>query len=627
MYERNAIVLERYFNQMFGYNMKNNIKTNFKDYCELVEYFEKYRDITDEEDNIMQEYDLTANKIREVQKRQEILSKKMAKYQTEREDLFQNIDENSETIQKKFEAINNNIEVINEQIKENANNFVDVIAEFSEKSLVRTNCGRTRRNIESEYNKKLTKALNDYKEIDVDIEKVAKQFIDTPTDDIEEELKEKIKKNGEKEKIPFNMEVITKAITLCVDIQKRETEILANIYDKTNKLFSEIKSNATKGDKHKKIIKDSKSKLEFVGALKEYLVQFLDNERLTAVNGADEHNKLMKEACENLDEDIVQINNLYTLLLKEISKKITKKSYAELYNIDYLKDLEQKSEEFEKQIKKLNLPVTIINPNYWRIEGMKKIYDVFYRNVTEEYGRDLSEYMPKEEESVDEEEIDEDWDFDIIDNKKETKEEKKAVKPKRIKRKIKGISQEEEKSNSEIDDDEIDMILGFNGENNAPEDFDDEEIAPEDDFREDEEDDDVYYDIWGNDIKDEDEDDAEEDDEDDFDDEEDFDDNEEEETEEDDDESDDWDDQDDDDSDWEDYEEDTDDEDWDDEIEEDDDDDDWDDEFEEDDNEEEEQEEPKTKNKKNDDWGNEFIKINEKDKTKKKKGFFDKFKK
>ena len=28
MYERNAIVLERYFNQMFGYNMKNNIKIN-----------------------------------------------------------------------------------------------------------------------------------------------------------------------------------------------------------------------------------------------------------------------------------------------------------------------------------------------------------------------------------------------------------------------------------------------------------------------------------------------------------------------------------------------------------------------------------------------------------------------
>lgn len=627
MYERNAIVLERYFNQMFGYNMKNNIKTNFKDYCELVEYFEKYRDITDEEDNIMQEYDLTANKIREVQKRQEILSKKIVKYQADRENLFQNIDENSETIQKKFEAINNNIEVTNEQIKENANNFIDVIAEFSEKSLVRTNCGRTRRNIESEYNKKLTKALNDYKEIDVDIEKVAKQFIDTPTDDIEEELKEKIKKNGEKEKIPFNMEVITKAITLCVDIQKRETEILANIYDKTNKLFSEIKSNATKGDKHKKIIKDSKSKLEFVGALKEYLVQFLDNERLTAVNGADEHNKLMKEACENLDEDIVQINNLYTLLLKEISKKITKKSYAELYNIDYLKDLEKKSEEFEKQIKKLNLPVTIINPNYWRIEGMKKIYDVFYKNVTEEYGRDLSEYMPKEE-IIPEDEADDDWDFD---DEKELKEERKNNKTRKIiKRKIKGISQEEEKSNSEIDD-EIDMILGFNDEDNSHEDFEDEEeIAPEDDFSEDE-DDDVYYDIWGNDIKDEEDDDFDDDeDEDDFEDEDYTDEELEEDNDDEEDESSDWDDdQDDDDSDWDDDEddlddEDTDDEDWDDEDESDDDD--WDDDIEED-NDEEELEEPKTKNKKNDDWGNEFIKIKEKDKSKKKKGFFDKFKK
>ena len=570
MYERNAIVLERYFNQMFGYNMKNNIKTNFKDYCELVESFEKYRDITDEEDNIMQEYDLIANKIREVQKKQEILSKKNTKYQAEREEIFQNIDENSEIIQKKFNVINNNIEQVNEQIKENANDFIEVITEFSEKSEIRTACGRTRRNIESEYNKKLNKALNDYKEIDIDIEKTAKQFIDIPTDEIEEELKEKIQKNGEREKIPFNMEVITKAITLCVDVQKRETEILANIYDKTSRLFSEIKSNAPKGDKHKKIIKDSKSKLEFVGALKEYLVQFLDNERLTAVNGAEEHNKLMKEACENLDEDIVQINNLYTLLLKEISKKITKKTYAELYNINYLKDLEKKSEEFEKQIKKLNLPVTIINPNYWRIEGMKRIYDVFYKNVTEEYGRDLSEYMPKEENG-----IDEDNDFDDV---KELKEKNKNEKSRKTKRKIKEIVQEEEpdpKINDEVDDeidDKIDMILGFNDERN--DEWDDEEISPEDDFRE--EDDDIE-------------------------------------------EEKDWDDEIEDDEEWE-----------EDIADIDDDDDDWDDDIEEEKEEEEEEEEeiePKSKKTKQDDWENEFIKINDKNKSKDKKGFFNKFKK
>ena len=146
MYERNAIVLERYFNQMFGYNMKNNIKTNFKDYCELVESFEKYKDITDEEDNIMQEYDQIANRIREIQKRQEVLSKRNTKYQSEREDIFQNIDENSEAIERKFDLICSNIQSIDEQIKENAKDFINVVAEFNEKSVVRNTCGRARRN-------------------------------------------------------------------------------------------------------------------------------------------------------------------------------------------------------------------------------------------------------------------------------------------------------------------------------------------------------------------------------------------------------------------------------------------------------------------------------------------------
>ena len=71
MYERNAIILERYFDEMFGYNMRNNIKTNFKDYSELVACLEKYKDISEEEETIMQEYDSIANKIREIQKSQD----------------------------------------------------------------------------------------------------------------------------------------------------------------------------------------------------------------------------------------------------------------------------------------------------------------------------------------------------------------------------------------------------------------------------------------------------------------------------------------------------------------------------------------------------------------------------
>ena len=589
MYERNAIVLERYFNQMFGYNMKNNIKTNFKDYCDLVESLEKYKDITDEEDNIMQEYDSIANKIREIQKKQEILSKKNAKLEAERDGLFQNIDENSDAIQRKFDNVNNNIQTIDEQIKENAKEFMEVVIEFNEKSSIRTSCGKSRRNIESEYNKRLNNILDDYQNIDIDTEKKAKQFIDMSTDDIEEDLKEKIKKNGEKEKIPFNMDVVTKAISLSVDVQKRETEILANIYDKTSRLFNEIKNNSTKGDKHKKIIRDSKSKLEFVGALKEYLVLFLDNERLTAVNGVEEHEKLMKEACKNLDEDLVQINNLYTLLLKEISKKITKKSYNELYNIQYLKDLEKKSEDFERQIKKLDLPVTIINPNYWRIEGMKKIYDVFSKNVTEEYGRDLSEYMPKEEVIV-EEKPEDDWDFE---EEKEPEIVEEPVKKKTTKRKIKNIAKEEN-SSSEIDK-KIDMILGFDDSKKSIEKDDEWE---EEDLDENQESEEVYYDIWGNDIKD----------------------NEKKKYDDDDDdwEEDDWDDDEFDSEDEEDDEEYDDEEEWNDEDEDDDDDDEYTD---------EEEYEDEWDDEEDDDWGNEFINVEEKGKTKKKKGFFDKFKK
>lgn len=638
MYERNAIVLERYFNQMFGYNMKSNIKTNFKDYCDLIECLEKYKEISDEEENIIQEYDTTANRIMEIQKRQEALNKKNIKFQDERFGIFQTIDESSDFIQRKFDTVNSNILEIDDQIKQNAQDFISAVTEFNEKSKIRTECGKSRRKIETDYNKMLNKTLDDYKDINIDIEKKAKQFIDTPTEEIEEELKEKIKANGEKEKIPFNMDVIKKAISLSVDIQKRETEILASIYDKTSRLFTEIKNNNTKSERHKKTIKDAKSKLEFVGALKEYLIQFLDNERLTAVNGEEEHNKLMKEACENLDEDLTQINNLYTLLLKEITKKITKKSYAELYNYDYLISLENKADEFDNEIKKLNLPVTIINPNYWRIEGMKKIYDVFNNKVTEEYGRDLSEYMPKEES----EEIPEEEEFE--DDIEEETEEEIKIKEKKVE--TKEEKKEKKKSKKETENDEmkaeidkkIDMILGFgNGKNNNDSDFEDDEDEEE---TNEESDDEVYYDIWGNDIKNQMDNEDEEEDEDwedeDWDDEEDDideDNSNEEEGDDDidfqfDDEDEDWDEEED--------EKDEEDEEGDEDTEEDFDEEISDDDFMHDDfiddDEIEEKSKAKVKNtsKSNsteDDWENEFVNIDKKDKTKKKKSFFDKFRK
>ena len=157
MYERNAIVLERYFNQMFGYNMKSNIKTNFKDYCDLVECLEKYKEISNEDEDIIQEYDMIANRIMEIQKRQEVLNKKNTKFQNERVEIFQVIDENSDFIQKRFDTVHSNIQEVDNQIKQNSQDFISAVAEFNEKSKIRTECGKSRRSIEKDYNKILNK--------------------------------------------------------------------------------------------------------------------------------------------------------------------------------------------------------------------------------------------------------------------------------------------------------------------------------------------------------------------------------------------------------------------------------------------------------------------------------------
>lgn len=472
MYERNAVVLERYFDQMFGYNMKNNIKTNFNDYCELIDCLERFQNISEEEETVIQEYDSIANRIREIQKIQENLNKRNIALQEERESILQNVGENAETIQRRLDNVNNNIQKLNDEIKENAQNFVDVVAEFNEKSVVRTDCGKQRRSIEGEYNRKLNQTLDNYQDIDPELQTRAKQFIEIETDDIEQEIKDKMKKNGEKEKTPFNLDVISKAIALSIDIQKRETDILSNIYDKTNRLFTEIKGGAIRVSKHKKIIKDAKCKLEFISAIKEYLMQFLDNERLTAVNGEEEHTRLMTEACKNLDEDLIQINNLYTLLLREGSKKIAKNSYDELFNFNYLIELERKSEEFDKEIKKLNLPVTIINPNHWRIEGMQKIYDVFCKCVTEQYDRDLTIYIPQEETEEQEEltSIEENFEDDF--DTQETVDDIAKEEP--TKESTREIENNSDDTKAEIDR-KIDMILGFGEATPKDDSWDDEE--------------------------------------------------------------------------------------------------------------------------------------------------------
>ena len=56
---------------------------------------------------------------------------------------------------------------------------------------------------------------------------------------------------------------------------------------------------------------------------------------------------------------------------------------------------------------------TVINSNYWRIEGIKNLYDVFQKEVSEKFNKDLSEY--KIEEEVEKPEVDIDLDLDIFE--------------------------------------------------------------------------------------------------------------------------------------------------------------------------------------------------------------------
>ena len=109
----------------------------------------------------------------------------------------------------------------------------------------------------------------------------------------------------------------------------------------------------------------------------------------------------MSEACESFKADIEQFENLYELILREIAGKSSKKAYKELYNKEYLKNIEEKEKNFEQEINNIKLHAgAIINSNYWRIDEIKNIYHVFQNEVSEKFGKDLSEFKLEENEKI-----------------------------------------------------------------------------------------------------------------------------------------------------------------------------------------------------------------------------------
>ena len=393
MYERNAIVLERYFEKIFNIAKDNNLKTNFENYAQIIETINDYKKTADEEEVAIEKFDEVAGEIETIQKRQTKLHEMNIELENQRSKYFNDLGENPGTLDNKLQKIEDKLDNNNEELKELRSKYVKSIVFFTERQKDRNKFARTRRTAEVNYRNQINKSIKLFEEINIDDVKKIQDFLHTENDKIEKEIVETLSKNGKNERVPFFSKVLENAAKERTKIAKIEANLYLNIYDKTKKILSEIENETVKLGKAEKLSRDTEVKLAFLEAEKEYIVTFLDNERMTAINGKKTHERLMEEACRNFDKDIEQISNLYELVLRETTNKSTKKAYKELYNKDYLRKIEEKEKDFEEEVTNVKVNIgTVINSNYWRIEGIKNIYKVFQEEISEKFNKDLSEF-------------------------------------------------------------------------------------------------------------------------------------------------------------------------------------------------------------------------------------------
>lgn len=444
MYERSAIVLERYMEKILELNKKYNLKKNNENYSELINEIENYQIVTDKELKIIQEFEDTAKKIQNLQKEQQRLYKINRKLEDHRVQLFNDLGEDTKILENHLTKIENALDKNNAQLKEIRKEYLHYLSDFSQKQKVRNKCEKARRIGEANHIEYINKVNAQFSEIDIKDVVNLKDFMNSEKEQIKQEALNIMIKNGKNERVAFHQDVLKKAINIRIDIAEKEAECYTLVYDKMKKLLTEIESESIKLNKYKKLLRDTQLKLAFLKAEKEYIVGFLDYERMTAISGTRAHKKRMIEACNNFELDMMQIKNLYELILKEVANKATKKAYKELYNKTYLRNIEDKEKNFEEEVNQVNISMgTVINSNYWRIEGIKNIYNVFQEEVEEKCGRDLSEYRMEEIDDTEEveeieqeenhsyynlpqEEIDEEPEVDEEDNNYEEENDENA---------------------------------------------------------------------------------------------------------------------------------------------------------------------------------------------------------
>lgn len=500
MYERSAIVLEKNFNTILGFDKKPNLKTIYKDYKEIIEEIQKYQLILEEEDKIINEFDTVANEIRSIQQEQKRISKTNTKLEEDRNQLFDDLDEEPEIIEKKLIKIENSISANNEKLEELRKNYIKALTDFAQKQQDRNISSKSRRAEEKKHLQLIEKITNDFNSIDKNVLREIKEYLNSENEDTEKEIIDAMIENGKDERVPFNREVIENAVSIRNKIEKREAECYISVYEKTKRLLIELNNDDIKLDKYTKNLRDVSLKLAFLKALKLYIVSFLDNERMAAINGVKVHNKLMSEACESFKADIEQFENLYELILREIAGKSSKKAYKELYNKEYLKNVEDKEKNFEKEVNNIRINAgALINSNYWRIEEIKNIYHIFQNEVSEKFGKDLSEFKLEEDDTevVPEEKVEDDiFKTKISEEDAEYVEEFEFDDDDEYEDEY---DEEYEDDDSEIDDsdnDEYEEDEEYDEYEEDDENQDDSDIDSDDEFEEDEEFEDEYDDDY-----------------------------------------------------------------------------------------------------------------------------------
>lgn len=151
MYERSAIVLEKYMDKIFEFSKAYNLKTNFLNYEELIKEICNYQVLTEKESKIIREFDDTVKQIERIQKEENKIYEENQKLEKSRNLLFSDLGEDADILDTKLKKIETSIEENNEKVKVLGEEFIKLLTDFSKKQAERNKCEKAKRIAESNH--------------------------------------------------------------------------------------------------------------------------------------------------------------------------------------------------------------------------------------------------------------------------------------------------------------------------------------------------------------------------------------------------------------------------------------------------------------------------------------------